>query len=71
METRVVDVARVRALVKRAHMTPLNMRFRPKKVCGLPRRIVSVVVNGRRASEGGIGITYGAGEDLDEAVVGA
>lgn len=32
METRVVEVARVRAAVKRAHMRALKARFREKKV---------------------------------------
>jgi len=32
METRVVDVARVRAAVKRAHIRALKARFREKNV---------------------------------------
>ena len=34
METRVVEGARVRAEVKRAHITPLKTRLRAKNVCG-------------------------------------
>ena len=35
MLTWVVEVPRARALVKSAHIMPLKMRFRPKKICGL------------------------------------
>ncbi len=34
METRVVEEARVRAEVKRAHIRALKARLRRKKVCG-------------------------------------
>jgi len=32
IETWVVEVPRARALVKRAHIMPLKIRFRPKKI---------------------------------------
>lgn len=34
METRVVDVCRVRARVKRTHIRALKARLRRKKICG-------------------------------------
>ena len=37
METRVVEVARVRAVVKRAHIRALKARLRRKNVYGVPR----------------------------------
>ena len=33
METCVVEVPRARALVKRAHIMPLKIKLRPKKIC--------------------------------------
>lgn len=35
METRVVEEARVRAEVKRAHMRALKARFRRKNICAI------------------------------------
>lgn len=76
METRVVDVARVRALVKRAHIMPLKTRFRTKKVCYVSTRDVSIIVGNGTFQEGKVedGVderTYGSSENLYQVVFGA
>ena len=45
METRVVEEARVRAAVKRAHIRALKARLRRKKVCGVCRLVSEVYID--------------------------
>lgn len=45
MDTWVVEVPRARALVNRAHIMPLKIRFRPKKICLFAREPMGQVVS--------------------------
>ena len=63
-DTRVVEVARVRAMVKRVHMSALKARFRPKKKA---RRLKAMIwLCGERCSDVAI---WPAQEDVKEVVV--